>query len=112
MIAQQSVLLDAPVHALIDTGALVTGMSNLQVAEYLVARGLPLKGVIYFDEDNVQMIYEALSRASVRVEDSSIPVSSRFSFYDQVHTTGTDIKQAPNVLCIAGLNLRPPHGSL
>jgi hypothetical protein len=79
MIAKQSPLLDAPVHALIDTGALITGMSNRQVAEYLLAQGLPLDGVIYFDEDNVQMIMEKQKQSACRVEDSSIPVSARFT---------------------------------
>lgn len=31
---------DPPYHALIDTGALITGMSNFEVAEYLLAHGL------------------------------------------------------------------------
>jgi hypothetical protein len=30
-----------PFHALIDTGALITGMSNLEVAHYLLEHGLP-----------------------------------------------------------------------
>ena len=42
--------LEPPAHALIDTGALVTGMSNLQVAEYLLPR-LPdhIEGVVYLE---------------------------------------------------------------
>lgn len=31
---------DPPYHALIDTGALITGMSNFEVAQYLLAHGL------------------------------------------------------------------------
>jgi hypothetical protein len=37
-------------NALIDTGALVTGMSNLEVAQYLLQNGLPdMQGVVYLD---------------------------------------------------------------
>ena len=35
---------------LIDTGALVTGMTNLEVAQYLLLHGLPdMQGVVYLD---------------------------------------------------------------
>jgi hypothetical protein len=41
---------DPPVQALIDTGALITGMSNKGVAEYLLQAGLKtMKGVVYLD---------------------------------------------------------------
>ena len=45
-------------HALIDTGALITGLSNLQVAQYLLADGgLPwCEGVVYLDEHDRKMI--------------------------------------------------------
>ena len=46
-----------PYHALIDTGALITGMSNKGVAEYLLRNGLStLKGVVFLDERDRQMV--------------------------------------------------------
>ena len=49
---------DPPVHALIDTGALITGMDNLQVAQFLLADGrLPsMDGVVFLDSANRQMV--------------------------------------------------------
>ncbi|KAG5189406.1 hypothetical protein JKP88DRAFT_147752, partial [Tribonema minus] len=41
---------DPVYNALIDVGALVTGMSNLEVAQYLLTNGLPnMDGVVYLD---------------------------------------------------------------
>ena len=37
MIGEQHESLDQPMHALIDSGALITGMSNEKVAQYLLA---------------------------------------------------------------------------
>lgn len=46
-----------PFHALIDTGALITGMSNKAVADYLLKAGLAqMKGVVYLDELDRQMV--------------------------------------------------------
>lgn len=46
-----------PFHALIDTGALVTGMSNKAVAEFLLKAGLVgMKGVVFLDELDRQMV--------------------------------------------------------
>ena len=72
------------------------------MAQHLLDNGLHgLQGVVYLGEDDTKMIYERRTRASIKLEDSSIPSHRRFTFYDQVHTTGTDIKQAPNaVACL------------
>lgn len=34
-------------NALIDTGALITGLTNYQVAEYLITHGLDVDGVVF-----------------------------------------------------------------
>lgn len=49
---------DPPVGALIDTGALITGMNNLEVAQFLLADGrLPsMDGVVFLDDANRQMV--------------------------------------------------------
>jgi Ca2+-binding EF-hand superfamily protein len=83
-----------PFHALIDTGALVTGKTNLEVASFLLTHGLQgMDGVVFLDGDDRKMM---LTRATMRVthlEHSGIPLQRRFTFYDQIHTTGMDIKQ-------------------
>ena len=87
---------DPPIRALIDTGALVTGMSNLDVARFLLEKGLKwAEGCVFLDENDRQMIvmrrgWEVIPLQRV----AAMPMSKRFTFYDQVHTTGMDIKQA------------------
>ena len=83
-----------PVYrALIDTGALVTGMSNKQVASYLLDHGLEgVEGVVYLDENDDKMILVRATRSVQRLEQCGIAKEKRFAFYDQVHTTGMDIR--------------------
>jgi hypothetical protein len=84
-----------PFHALIDTGALITGMSNKGVAQYLLEAGLPnMKGVVYLDELDRQMVLLRKGLKVVKLAESGLAWNERFTFYDQVHTTGMDIKQA------------------
>ena len=82
-----------PYHALIDTGALVTGLNNKAVAEYLLQAGLKdMQGVVFLDELDRQMVLLRGGKV-VKLADSGLAWNERFSFYDQVHTTGMDIKQ-------------------
>ena len=41
---------DPKAHALIDTGALITGLGNEEVARYLLDHGLDFEGVVFFNE--------------------------------------------------------------
>lgn len=46
-----------PYHALIDTGALITGLSNYQVAQYLLQKGLhSMEGCVFMDDQDRKMI--------------------------------------------------------
>lgn len=49
-------------HVLIDTGALITGMSNYEVARYLLAHGLSndFDGVVFLDHRDRKMIVSLL----------------------------------------------------
>jgi len=91
-------------HALIDTGALITGMSNQEVAQYLLDHGLKwAEGVVFLDKDDKKMI---LVRATGRVVDAmqcGIERTNRFAFYDQIHTTGMDIKHVFNATAVVTL---------
>lgn len=68
---------------------------------YLINRGLPLDGVVFLDQDDTKLIYEKKHKRVIKEKDSLVPVERRFAFYDQVHTTGTDLKHVPNaVACL------------
>lgn len=86
-------------HVLIDSGALITGLSNLDVATCLLQRGLPhIDGVIFLDEADRKVILLRGTMKVVELSHSVLPKERIFTFFDQVHTTGMDIKVTP-----------PPH---
>jgi len=87
---------DPPIRALIDTGALITGMSNLDVARFLLEKGLAwAEGCVFLDENDRQMILMRKDWNVIPLQRvAAMPMSKRFTFYDQVHTTGMDIKQS------------------
>ena len=89
---------DPPYHALIDTGALITGLTNRQVAEYLLTDGrMPsMQGVVFLDNYDEKMILVRDGMKVMKLSQCGIRMDERFSFYDQVHTTGMDIKQPLN----------------
>ena len=81
-------------HALIDTGALVTGLTNLQVAQQLLLRGLPeVDAVIFLDGLDRKMALLRMGFKVVELAECGVALERRFTFYDQVHTTGMDIEQ-------------------
>ena len=98
--------------ALIDTGALITGMSNLEVAQYLLTHGLPDKeGVVFLDELDRKMILVRATMSVLPLSQCGIPDTKRFAFYDQVHTTGMDIQHSVNACAVItlGKDMGQPH---
>ncbi|TDH74318.1 hypothetical protein CCR75_003035 [Bremia lactucae] len=93
-----------PVHALIDTGALITGFDNQEVASFLL-KELPndMEGVVYLDENDRQFILLRDHNAPMPLVQCGLSPSKRFTFYDQVHTVGMDIKQCVNARAILTL---------
>ena len=85
-------------NALIDTGALITGLSNKAVASYLLANGLGrwCEGVVFLDEHDEKTILVRATGRLLKLSQCGIAVERRFCFYDQVHTTGMDIKHTLN----------------
>lgn len=77
-------------NALIDTGALITGLSNLSVARTLLALGLAswCEGVVFLDENDEKMILIRATGRVLKLSQCGISVDKRFAFYDQIHTTG------------------------
>jgi hypothetical protein len=91
-------------HALIDTGALITGYSNADVARYLIDNGLPdMEGCVYLDESDCKMVYTRGAVKAVPLSECGLAKDKRFTFYDQVHTTGMDIKQALSAVALLTL---------
>ncbi|RNF03803.1 hypothetical protein TraAM80_05547, partial [Trypanosoma rangeli] len=94
-----------PYHALIDAGALITNMENEDVARYLLSRLSPalFDGVVFLDSKDRQMILQRSNGLKVPVAQSGVALTRRFTFFDQVHTTGTDVKQAASVTAVVTL---------
>jgi hypothetical protein len=83
-----------PFLALIDTGALVTGYTNYEVAAYLLKVGLRGKvGCVFLDDAGDKMILMRGTKNPQLLSQCGVPLDKRFTFYDQTHTTGMDIKQ-------------------
>ena len=91
--------------ALIDTGALITGYTNEQVARKLLEYGLVgLDACVFIGGDDRRMVVDrSLNAAPVPLDRSGIKIEKRFTFYDQVHTTGMDIKQALDACAVVTL---------
>ncbi|KPA78926.1 hypothetical protein ABB37_05990 [Leptomonas pyrrhocoris] len=91
-----------PYSALIDAGALITNMDNEEVAKYLLSR-LPaalFDGVVFLDRRDRQMILQRDNGLVVPVSQCGVPLARRFTFFDQVHTTGTDVKQSATAVAV------------
>lgn len=91
-------------HAMVDAGALITGFSNEGTAQYLLNK-LPssIKGCAFLDaSDRTQVVMRKGGRV-MTLEACGLQPEERFSFYDQVHSTGTDIKQCAQARCAVTL---------
>ena len=88
-------------NALIDTGALVTGYSNEQVARRLLKEGLEgMSAVVYLDAEDRKMVISRGKDDPMPLNRCGIPLDSRFTYYDQQHTTGMDIKQPLDAVAV------------
>jgi hypothetical protein len=91
-------------HALIDTSALITGLSNEEVARYLLEHGLAhMDGVVFLDRLDRQMILLRSSFTVLPLAQCGVEPHKRFTFFDQIHTTGIDTKQTLNALAVVTL---------
>lgn len=73
------------------------------MAEWLLKNGLALDCVVFLDENDNKKVLQRGSRKPVNYSECGIPLDRRFCFYDQVHTTGMDIKHAPNARALLTL---------
>jgi thioredoxin len=75
-------------RALIDTGALITGFSNQEVAMELLKRGLPwCDGVVFLDDEDKQQVLVRATGRVVSADQCGVPLERRFAFYDQIRAT-------------------------
>jgi len=82
--------------ALIDAGALITGISNLDVAKLVLKHSSWRTECVFLDENGEKMIVDRSDHVAPFLASSSSDVGDTFSFFDHVHTTGMDIKQPPD----------------
>ena len=96
---------DMRFHALIDTGALITGMTNLEVASFLLQNGLSwCEGVVFLDDYDRKMVLVRSTGRVLKMAQCGIRAEQRFAFYDQVHTTGMDIQHTLNAKAVLTLS--------
>jgi hypothetical protein len=96
-------------NALIDTGALITGLSNEGVAKKLLSfpsMARWCEGVVFLDESDEKVILVRATGRVLKLSQCGISVENRFAFYDQIHTTGMDSASAGLDLAAAGLSSR------
>lgn len=87
-------------HAMVDAGALITGFSNVGTARYLLQRLRPeIKGCAFLDSANRTQILMREENRVMPLAECGLGPEERFSFYDQIHSTGTDIKQCSQASC-------------
>ena len=70
------------------------GQVNRQTAEFLLAHGLGrwCEGVVFLADNDEKMILVKATGRALKLSQCGIAVEKRFAFYDQIHTTGMDIK--------------------
>ncbi len=87
---------DTELCALIDTSALLKGISNLLVAkklfEILETNRPSIKGVVFFDENNHLKV--VLKEGRIMDYDACpLKPTERFTYFDQPHTYGANVEQ-------------------
>lgn len=97
------------VNAFIDIAGMSRGISNEAVARQFL--DLPefqkrnINGVVFYNaEDELMILERGKGRAPPAIKPlaaASTPLEERFTFYDQPHTTGADIKQLPDAVGLA-----------
>jgi hypothetical protein len=81
-------------HCLIDVGAMIMGPTNQQAVEYMLKVGLKdMDAAVFLDQQDRRMVVFRGGGPPVPLSTVGLPWNRRFTFYDQVHTTGMDIKQ-------------------
>ena len=97
------------IDALIDCGALLAGISNREVAEYLSEKLLPnsksnLKGITFYDESAKEwMILEQQSGRCLFKNQSPLKEKDTFALFDEPRCRGVDLKLRPDAIAVLTL---------
>lgn len=85
------------VSVLIDCGALLTGMSNRQVAQGVLDLCSWFRAAIYFDDDNQILVLDRDGKDTPLAK-SPLQPAHGFTYLDDKHTRGTDLRFAPDAV--------------
>ena len=90
-------------HALIDAGATMAGLSNLEVAHRVISllpEDSPQEGVVYFDKKEAS--WYVLNRRGRMWPQSSSPIHEKdaFVYFDESRCRGADMKLKPDAMAI------------
>ncbi len=94
------------VSSLVDCGALITGYSNLEVANFFMNEVKEdgfcstFSACIFWDESDTPLALERGNSSAVPLSACSSPVERWFVYFDQVHTTGIDIKLPSEAIAV------------
>ncbi len=76
----------------------------MQVARFLLDNGLSwCDGVVFLDDNDEKRVLVRASGRAVSADQCGVPLERRFAFYDQIHTTGMDIKHIVNAVAVITL---------
>ncbi|MBT5954094.1 DUF3638 domain-containing protein, partial [bacterium] len=99
--------------AFIDCGAFFKGTSNESVAKALLdgigAKNPKIQAIVFYEKNKMKVLTKRGDLYFTEdYSDSDIPIENRFTYYDDNHTTGSDIKQGPTSEAIVsvGINLK------
>lgn len=80
-------------HIILDSGALITGLTNYQVADFLISNlSDQFQGLIYFSDEENQLTVLTREKKIIALQDCHINKSHLFAYLDDIHTRGTDLK--------------------
>ncbi len=90
---------------LIDSGALLKGISNLEVAQKSLEKFDPsILGILFFDSNNEMVILERGAHEPVPFHRSQLQPSQLFTYCDHKHIFGADTKQIPEAMALCTLD--------
>ena len=121
----KTLLTSKSTHAIIDINATFVGLNNLEVthalANHLKKQNTDIKYVLYFKENaagnDVLHAYNIHEEKSIELASSDPKEINRqlncqpehcFTYYDQAHTVGVDLKQAPNASALCLIDQETP----
>jgi len=86
-----------------DSGALFRGWSNEMISRSILAQIVrrhpqtAFKGIIFYNDDNELMVIEQGRDHPVSLRETDLAYYQMVAFWDQKHTTGSDLKFAPEM---------------